>query len=158
MVDDDLQIIYACCNVSVFTPVSSEEFSIRWYQQNFPLYFFAHFIRLFVTIFDYYMVPRCTVQSSNIFLGFIISSIVIIGLKNSQKLSKNIIPSRIVHVKHQFKIAATPSVAWSPSTSFTSTSHIIDMYTYNRDIGVHFISNKKNYCTYNHVPKTLMKR
>ena len=38
-----------------------------------------------------------------------ISSIVIIVLKNPQKLSKIIILSRIVHVIHQIKIAATPN-------------------------------------------------
>ena len=43
------------------------------------------------------------------FFGFIISSIVIIDLKSLQKLSKVIIPSRIVHVIHQIKIAATPN-------------------------------------------------
>ena len=43
------------------------------------------------------------------FFGFIINSIVIIDLENPQKLSKIIILSRIVHVIHQFKIAATPN-------------------------------------------------
>ena len=72
-----------------------------------PLYIFAYFIRLFVTKFDDYMVPRWTVQRSNIFFGFIINSIVSINLENPQKLSKLIILSRIVHVIHQFKSGAT---------------------------------------------------
>ena len=42
------------------------------------------------------------------FFGFIISSIVIIDLENPQKMSKIIILSDIVHVIHQFEIAATP--------------------------------------------------
>ena len=57
MVDDGLQIIYAGYNVSVSTPVSSDDFSIIWYHQNVPLPTFAHFISVFVTIFDDYMVP-----------------------------------------------------------------------------------------------------
>ena len=48
--------------------------------------------------------------SVQIFLfRFIISSIVIIDLENPQKLSKIIILSYIVHLIHQFKIAATPN-------------------------------------------------
>ena len=71
--------------------------------------FFSHFIRLFVTIFDDYIIPQGTAQRSNIFFGFIINSIVIFDLKNPQNLSKINILSRIVHVIHQFKIAATPN-------------------------------------------------
>ena len=58
------------------------------------------------------------------FCGFIISSAVIIDLENHQNLTNIIILTRIFHVIHQFKIAATPtfetkvprrvSVAWSP--------------------------------------------
>ena len=43
------------------------------------------------------------------FFQFIISSIVIIRLENPQKLFKIIILSPIVHVIHQFKIAAIPN-------------------------------------------------
>jgi len=41
------------------------------------------------------------------FFGFIINSIVSINLEKSQKLSKLIILSRIVHVIHQYKSAVT---------------------------------------------------